>query len=217
MKALSIIATVIFAGWSTQGLSRDEIGRAIEAGFAGKTARKTCKARGDNGVDFLIQGPVGRIMQAAQAAKRAKLPFTADDVTTEMSEPVVTVFARRDPTLKQPHIEYVTPGSTPDLSFRTDIAVRSRLQGKKAILLEPSGGIFYDPLHAYGTRVVLERFGGSHRDPNRIPFPGSNVATTFDLAAFKALPPGNIDVVLFARDAGEHKCTISDKERQAIR
>ena len=217
MKALPIFAVAIFAGWSTQELSREEIGVAIEAGFAGKTARKTCGARGDNGFDFLIQGPVGRIMQAAHAAKRANRVFTATDVTMQMAAPVVTVFARRDPTLRRPHDEYVTPGSTPDLSFRTDIALRSRAHGKKAILLEPTGGVFYDPLDASGTRVVLERFGGSQRDPKRIPFPGSNVATTFDLAAFKALPRGDIDVVLFAIDAGEHKCTISDKERQAIR
>jgi len=43
------------------------------------------------------------------------------------------------------------------------------------------------------------------------------MSATFDLTAFRALPPSTVAVVVFMTDAGEHRCTISDKERQAIR
>jgi hypothetical protein len=69
----------------------------------------------------------------------------------------------------------------------------------------------------FGTRVVLGGPGTGRIGMRRIPFPGSDVTASFDLAAFKAMPPGDVEVVLFVVDTGEHKCRISGKERQAIR
>jgi hypothetical protein len=43
------------------------------------------------------------------------------------------------------------------------------------------------------------------------------MTASFDLAAFKAIPHRDVEVVVFMTDTGEHKCRISEKERQAIR
>jgi hypothetical protein len=91
-------------------------------------------------------------------------------------------------------------------------------RGKDAsIVLKPVGPILYDAQNASGTRVVLGGPGTGRIGMRRIPFPGSDVTASFDLAAFKAMPPGDVEVVLFVVDTGEHKCRISGKERQAIR
>jgi hypothetical protein len=44
-----------------------------------------------------------------------------------------------------------------------------------------------------------------------------DMAAAFDLAAFRALPSGDVEVVVFRTAAGERRCKISEKERKAIR
>jgi hypothetical protein len=43
------------------------------------------------------------------------------------------------------------------------------------------------------------------------------MTATFDLATFRSLPAGDVDVVAFTTDTGEHRCKISQKERLSIR
>lgn len=222
MKALVVAASIILGVGSTgsQGLSPEEIAAAIEQGRAGKTVQKKCSASGDNGVDIVVEGPIGRIMGAAREARREHPGFTVADVTPALSGPWLTVAARRDPTLKAPFAEYVTPGSPFDRVYRTDLVLRSKPSGSKApILLKPVGPIVYHRENAPGFRAVYAENGAKvpTNTARYLPFPGADMSASFDLPAFRAIPPGDVEAVVFMTDTGERRCTLSDKERRAIR
>ena len=220
MKPLIVAAsvTVCVAGAGVQGLAPEDIAAAIAQGQAGKTLQKSCKASGENGFDITAEGPVGRVMRAAREAKRLNRPFTAADVTEAMDAAVVTVSARRDPTLRTPTTEYVTPGTSKPLDYRTDFVLRSKPSGSdKPIVLKPVEPVIFDVQNAPGNRVAWKEGGGQPRDTRTVAFPGSDMIASFDLAAFKAIPHRDIEVVVFMTDTGEHRCKISENERKALR
>ena len=214
MKMLPVALTL--AAWligSVQGLSSEEIAAAIEQGTAGKTLQKKCSSRGDNGMDIVAMGPIGRIMHAAREAKRKGQDFTAADVTPAMAAPLLTVTAVRDRTLEKPVEEYQTPGM-PGFDYRTSLVMKSKAsRSEEPIVLAPVGPITYDTKKSASRRVVV-------RGPlpaNVPPLPGSDMAASFDFAAFKAIPHNDVEVVAFMTDTGEHKCKINENERKALR
>jgi hypothetical protein len=216
MKRL-IVALTLGTGLvlnDAQGLSPEEIAAAIEQGTAGKTLQKKCSARGDNGMDIVAMGPIGRIMHAAREAKRKDRSFTAADVTPAMTAPLLTVTAVRDRTLEKTVQEYQTPGMPGGIDYRTWFVIKSKApKSEEPIVLEPVGPITYDSSKTASRRVVL---GGPV--PGSVgPLPGSDMAASFDFAAFKAIPHKEVEILAFMTDTGEHKCKINENERKALR
>jgi hypothetical protein len=216
MKALIIAATL--AAWvigpNVQSLSPEEIAAAIEQGRAGKTLQKRCSARGDNGIDIVAEGPIGRIMRAAREAKRKDRDFTAADVTPAMAGSWLTVTATRDQTLHTQVTEYVTPGMPGGYRYRTEFAIKSKPSGSdQAIVLKPLGPITYNSDNSSSRRVVV----AGPVPTNLPPLPGSDMAASFDFATFKAIPHKDVEIVVFMTDTGGHQCKISENERKALR
>jgi hypothetical protein len=223
MKLLTatLALLVTWGGAGAQTLSDQDIAAAIAQGQAGKTLEKTCKASGVNGFDVTIEGPTGRIMRAAKEAKRRHRAFTPADVSSDIAGPYVTVIARRDQTLSAVNSAPQIPGAPigvvanpyADLaSFKnaTDLVLRSR--GSSApVVLKPVRPITYsrEPDGNYFVWTDGPQYVG--------PSPGADMIAWFDLAAFQAIPTRDAEAVIFVTDAGERRCKISDKERQAIR
>jgi hypothetical protein len=226
MTTRILVACVVFwvasAGAQSAFLSPADIAAAIEQGQAGKTLQKKCGASGENGFDIVIEGPVGRIMRAAREAKRADREFTAADVSLALQGPFLTVTARRDHSLTTANSAVPLPGGqglsvlpervaedrrhdllTMGSAYRTDIVLRSKPSGsKEPVLLRPVGPIVEKWIDG---RTILR------------PSPGSDLSASFDLAAFRAVPSRDVEVVIFTSDAGERRCKISDKDRQQLR
>lgn len=207
LVALTLAAWVIRA--DVQSLSREEIAAAIEQGRSGKTLQKRCSARGDNGLDFVVEGPVGRIMRAA----RKNRDFTVEDVTPTIVSAGLTVSVSRT-SLYKATTEYVTPGMPGGLVYRSTLAIKSKpAKGEQAVVLEPVGALAYNNDHSTTYRAVI---GGA--PPAHLPPPaGSNLTASFDFDAFKAMPGKDVEVVVFMTDTGEHKCKISESERKALK
>lgn len=213
MKTLLVSATL--AGWmiGPQGLSPEDIAAAIEQGRAGKTLHKKCSARGENGVDIVAEGPIGRIMRAARDAKRKNQEFTAADVTPAMAGAWLTVTAARSP-LNEPVREYVTPGMPGGLDYRTSLVIKSKApRSEEPIVLQPLGPITYNSDNSSSRRVVLS----GPVPAGAPPLAGTDMAASFDLAAFKAIPHKDVEIVVFMTDTGEHTCKISEKDRTALK
>jgi hypothetical protein len=205
-----------------QLLSDQEIASAIEQGRAGKTLHKTCKASGENGFDIVVEGPVGRIMRAARLAKGQGREFTAADVTPAIGGPILTVAALRDATLttqanavqskeipgmyvpsemSMAGTDYSRARSTMGSTDAFGMMVRSKpRESQEAVVLRPVGRVA-------GFGWIWKKNGPDLGD----------MAAAFDLAAFRALPSGDVEVVVFRTAAGERRCKISEKERKAIR
>ena len=212
-----IAATIVIASLAAgaaQSLSREAISSAIEQGRAGKVLQKKCGAKGENGIDVVVEGPVGRVMRAARDARREHRQFGIDDVTGPMKAPYLTVIARRDSmttrvTVPTPGIpSSMAPPEPPAIlrrnsTYRTTVVLRSTSSdaAEPAILepVIPIAGLLDD---GRGGRTAFGVFA---------------ITATFDLAGFNAMPHRDIDVVLYIGDTGEQHCTISDKDRQTIR
>ncbi len=229
MKQLLIAASIALwvGGLHAQGLSSQEIATAIEQGLAGKTLNKTCGAKGENGFDIVIEGPVGRIMGAARDAKRQYREFTAANVTLELSRPVLTVRTRRDYSLSTESMArtmspapgyWVLPETSPEYydrsrsllamssSYGTEMVIRSKPSGSEPpVVLRPIGPV----MHSRGKSSNGPAVSG--------PMARTDMAALFDLDAFKAIPHRDVEVVVFATDAGDRRCKISEKDRRALR
>jgi len=222
LVALSLTLTATVP--SAQLLSEQEIAAAIEQGRAGKTLHKTCKASGENGFDIVVEGPVGRIMRAARLAKSQGREYTPAEVSLAIGGPEgpwLTVAALRDATLTTaanalPSKEM--PGHyVPSSTSMTDRPRSGMLMGEAN---DSAMAIRSKVTDSHEAQVLasLGRLGGrgywiwSKGGPNAF-----DRAAAFDLAAFRALPVGDVEVVVFATNAGERRCKISEKERKAIR
>jgi len=225
--AVSLAVTVVAAGAQNLSLSPTELADAIKQGQAGKTLQKKCRASGENGFEIVIQGPAGRVMSAANRARQQGREFTAADVSLALDGPFLTVTARRDFTLRTASFAEPLPGApgmwvlpqfaqderrlsmlTLRDSYRAEIVLRSRPAGsREPVVLKPMAPVLFA-----GTAGDSNDKTRTHR-----PLPDTNMSATFDLMAFRALPPATVEVVVFMTDAGEHRCKISDKDRQAVR
>ena len=215
MKPL-IIAAVLASGLigtNVQGIPPEEIAAAIEQGRAGKTLQKKCHARGDNGMDIVAEGPIGRIMRAARDAKKKNKEFTGADVTQTMAGAWVTVTATRDEMLLKEDGANVTPNTPGNSRYITELVIKSKPSGsEKAIVLYPLGRITYSIDKSQHHYIAT---GGPI--PATMALPGSSMEASFDLAAFKAIPHKDVEIYAFMTDTGGHGCKISANERQALR
>jgi len=224
MKAIVVALSLALSATVQQAqvLSDQEIATAIEQGRAGKTLHKTCKASGENGFDIVVEGPVGRIMRAARLAKGQGRQFTPADVTLAIGGPTLTVAALRDATLttqanavqskeipgmyvpsemSMAGTDYSRARSTMGSTDAFGMMVRSKpKESQEAVVLRPVGRVA-------GFSWIWRKSGPDLGD----------MAAAFDLAAFRALPSGDVEVVVFRTAAGERRCKISEKERKAIR
>jgi hypothetical protein len=229
MKQLLVAISVALwvAGVHAQNLSSQEIATAIEQGRAGKTLQKTCGARGENGFDIVVEGPVGRIMGAVRDAMRQHREFTADSVTLELSRPVLTVRTRRDYSLSTESMArtmspapgyWVLPETSPEYYDRSRslLAMSSSYGTEMVIRSKPSGSAQPVVLRPIG-RVMHSRGKSSNGPSLSGPVARADMAALFDLEAFKAIPDRDVEVVVFATDAGERRCKISEKDRRALR
>jgi hypothetical protein len=240
MKELIVAASVLVsvASMGAQDIAPADIAAAVEQGRAGKTLQKKCGAYGINGFDIVAEGPIGRIMRAAREAKRQHWEFTAADVTPALLRPVLTVGVRRDPTLAESRYTVPLNGAkgygvlpaeilpymseSPDYSFShfpgvtygSAFVLRSKPSGaEKQTLLKPVGPVFYG--HEDNGSFMTTK--GHKLPPNLGPWPSSDMTASFDLEAFRALPPGGVEIVVFMTDSGERRCKISEKDRRALR
>ena len=226
--AVSMVAS---AGAQSAAVSPAEVAAAIEQGQAGKTLQKKCSASGENGFEIMIEGPVGRIMRAAREARRKDRAFAPADVTPALDGPFLTVTARRDHRLASASLATPMPGvpgglvptelATADRvrdgytgasAYRPEVIIRSKPAGKDDALLKPRW-----PLADNGEADASAAWTPANGRPLLLPSPGSDLTATFDLAAFRAMPHGDVEVVIFMSDAGERRCKISDKDRHAIK
>jgi hypothetical protein len=198
-----------------QVLSRAEISEAIEQGRAGKSLQKTCAARGENGFDIIVEGPIGRVMRAAREAKRRDQDLKADDLPASVTAPVLTVTARRDSTLATGSISVPTSnlpgvwGVAPDSSWAAERSTARQSGGldyriDATLRSKPPRGAEPAVLRPVGLRRTL-------------PLPGHDMTAQFDLAAFRAMPHRDLEVIVFMTDAGEHRCGISARDREKLR
>ena len=104
-------------------------------------------------------------------------------------------------------------GYTGASAYRPEVIIRSRPAGKdEGALLKPQW-----PLADNGETGASGAWTPANGRPLLLPSRGSDLTATFDLAAFRAMPHGDVEVVIFMSDAGERRCKISDKDRQAIK
>ena len=224
MKAILVALSLALSATVQQAqvLSDQEVASAIKQGRAGKTLHKTCKASGENGFDIVVEGPVGRIMRAARLAKGQGREFTPADVTLFIGGPTLTVAALRDATLST-QANAVQSKEIPGMYVPSDMSMaavdwrraRSTMgstdafgtmvrsmpkESQEAVMLGPVGRVA-------GFSWIWKKNGPDLGD----------MATVFDLAAFRALPSGDVEVVVFRTDSGERRCKVSEKERKAIR
>jgi VWFA-related protein len=164
-------------------------GKALEASCSAQGSFPTKKHEQDATVQVTVTGPIGRIMSAAADAKERRLAFDARQVTPDTRAPVALLTA----TMTVPPVPVTPPQaivrSLPPPPPATLTSMRLRGRAPTEIELQPTG------YRATRPRVL---------------------AATFDLAAFKALPGSEIEVVV-ASSAGERRCRFVISDVQSIR
>lgn len=186
-----------------QPLTPADIAAAITAGQAGKRLQSDCSATGafldltemNGGFYVVLEGPIGRIMRLAGEAKKKYQPFTAEQVTKELQAPTLWLLA-------EPYPPKFASGW-----HRTPAAEHVLLKRKGA-----SGDSPADVLQPATRDLVptswTNALGGK--------WDGQGITATFDLAAFKALPGDETDIVIVT-PVGERRCKIGKKDRAALR
>jgi len=213
-----------------------EIDRAIRDGSSGDRLQAACMAFGtvtgkpdeaDVFADVVFEGPTGRIMRAAREAKARRSTFTAADVTDAMRAPVVSVTAELKRAPRPVDSQLVDPAATPT---PTPIPTPTPTPTPSPFVIVPPRGV---------TSVDAALAVTSVRVRSRLltemmlrPLPAAPAATpapapartlfssrrveSFDLAAFRALPGTDVEVVVRS-PSGVRYCSINAKDRAAIR
>jgi len=203
---VTVIVTVALSsvGVRAQLISTDDVVTAIMQGRAGRTQQKHCRARGASGFDIVIEGPLGRIMRVAGEAREQRVTLTPDDVRRMpgLAAAELTVLARRDRGAAIP-LENLN-------NYRSNIT----LKGTSSALVEPLVPVIsYDRTPPFSYDGYKAASAGARPRPAG---PVGDLSARFELAAFEALPAGEVDVVVFSSDVGEQRCTFSQRERAAI-
>jgi len=203
-------------------LSDADVEQAVRAGSSGQKLQAACTASGvfprrppenDLFSEVVLEGPTGRIMRAAREARARKSTFTSADVTADLRAPVVLVTSQLkraqgavNPPADDPaYPPVITPTPTPSPSPTAPfvpapvVAVRLRSKLLTEILLRPMPAA---PVRGF-TAPPLAAAGATRID-------------RFDLAAFRALPGPDVEVVVRS-SAGPRQCSIGPKERAAVR
>lgn len=187
-------------------LTSAAIDAAINDGATGKTLEAFCSATGvfpgrryedDATIHLVARGPIGRIMKAALDAWERHLSFDVRQVTPEMRAPVLLVAAE----VQVPPVPVLPPTATVrSLPPPLPAPLTSlRLRGRAPTQIE---------LLPTGSRSLAPPPGQTRQSPM--------LTATFDLSAFKALPGGEV-VVLVTSRAGERRCSLVVGDVKAIR
>jgi hypothetical protein len=209
------LALAAIAG-ASQRLSAEDIARAIEQGARGTHLDWTCVAnraeleRGVTEAPFrvLAEGPAGRIMHAARDAHAQRQAFSAADVTEALQAPVLTIVANALAPLD------IVDDSRHTGALVLGVTLRTRpSKGQVAVSLEPVSHRRLQPQVPYVGGVI---WSGNRFLDN---WAGAGTVAEFDLSAFRALPPGDLDVILITGlgKAGEQSCKMGAKNRQTLR
>ncbi|MGE3703969.1 MAG: hypothetical protein AB7I13_01765 [Vicinamibacterales bacterium] len=135
-------------------------------------------------------------MRLAGEAKKKYQPFTIEDVGDDLLTPTLFVVA-------SPNAPHFTSGSW-HRTMPADHLVLKRKGAKgdnPADVLQPT---------------KLETFPESWSNAMGGKWDGQGVTAMFDMAAFKAMPGDEIDIVVIT-SAGERRCKIGRKDRAALR
>jgi hypothetical protein len=202
-------------------LSSADIESAIAQGAAGQKLQAGCTASGvllmpeqtDTVVQVTLEGPFGRVMRLAREARARREKFAAGAVTADLRAPVLEVTAEvrmplgptdmSDPMIATPT---PTPTPTPTLPAAAKPPAPSPIRTLGTIRLRSREMI----------SAVIEPLPAAIASPIRSGVMSPKVVQRFDLVAFDALPAGDIEVVVQA-GAGVRRCSISEKDRRAIR
>lgn len=187
-------------------LTSEAIDAAVKDGSAGKVLEASCSATGvfpgkryedDATIHIVVRGPSGRIMQAAGDARQRHLLFDARQVTPEMRAPVLLLIAEVHvpPVPVIPPTAMVRSLSPPLPAPLTGL----RLRGRAPTQIE---------LPPIGSRAIAPAAGQIRQSPS--------FSATFDLAAFKALPGSEVEVLITSK-AGERRCSLNVDDVKAIR
>jgi hypothetical protein len=135
---------------------------------------------------------IGRIVfLAAEAAERSK-PFALANVTEAQRMPAIVVSAQPvDPRVSDYGVEVTPPVTTIALRSKTD----------PGAVVHPTS-LTLNPV-VWG---ISDAVG---------PAKGTHAVATFSRDAFKALPAGDIDIVITAEN-GEHRCKIGQGDRERL-
>jgi Ca-activated chloride channel family protein len=172
-----------------------EAQEAVTQGLQGKRLQAVCRtptlfAPGLAPLTYLevtLEGPYGRIMRAAREAKLARRVFTLADASADLRASVVGVRAE------------VREG----LTFTDGPAARSQRRVASSVLLRSTAiPQLLQPLPSPASTSLR----------GRTPTPEPR----FDLAAFRALPAGDIEAVVTGFGPNG-RCKISEKDRASVR
>lgn len=208
---MSIVVTVATAAPRIQLTSADEVATAIAQGQSGKALHKQCRARGDSGFEIVIEGPIGRIMRVAREAKGQHVLLTPDDVgrMQGLAASELTVIAQRDrgAAIRLDNLR----------TYRTSIILKGKQSASTSAVtvVEP-----LVPMRNYIEPSPFSYAGYKAASTGTGPRFGSaigDLSARFELAAFRSMAEGDVDVVVFATDVGEQRCTINQRERTLIR
>lgn len=189
----------------TVPVTDDDVRRAIENGGAGRHAGVTCIASGafknrpkeeaDVVARVQVEGPLNRIASRAREAAARGQPFDSRSVTDDLREPFLRVVAEL-----APRSGAGMPASGPFVApstVRRITAVRIWSDDRRVQVLNPVSAV---------TEVA---------DGRRLSG-GDRVTSTYDLAAFRALPAGSVDVAVYSY-SGERTCQLTTAERERVR
>jgi hypothetical protein len=157
----------------------------------------------NGGFSVVVEGPIGRIARAAVEAKKMYKPFTAADVDEAMAADIITVTAvPSKPTFGPTHIAFVkTDAGDPqwhNAPLAKHIVIKTRPpKGQEPVVIQP---IDVTPVPASWSNAA----GGT--------FTGTGVHAQFDVAAYRALPPGDLDIAVISDIREERNCKIGSKD-----
>lgn len=203
-------------------LTDAEVDQAIRDGSSGQNAQASCVAVGafrdrpeenQAHAEVLLEGPIGRIMHAARDTRARRETLTADQLAPDMRDPTVLMTA--DLTTPVPMRGFNTsplgvPAQPPmpAVSRTAGLSAIIALRLRSPILTERMLRPLVEPPAASAARAPVDASTRINEHYHRV--------ESFDLAAFRALPPGDIEAVVRSV-IGARSCVISAKDRAAIR
>ncbi len=205
VRVLTLTAALAFSTAAySQGLTPADVDAAISAGLAGKSLSSQCYATSglmdfgefNGGFTVVIEGPVGRIMRLALAAKKKYQPFTAADVTDEMLSRTLWLVA-------EPNKPTFSSG------------VWHRAANAEHIVLKRKGAKGDNPTDVLQAES-MEPYPVSWSNAMGGKWEGQGITAKFSIEAFQKMPGDEVDIVVVT-PAGERRCKIGKKDRAALR
>jgi hypothetical protein len=172
---------------TTTCVAHPEIGEAMTAARAGGVQR-------DGNFTLTVATAAGEIAVRAAAARKLNKWLHIEEISDETRVAGISVLAQPDPP---------RTSNTGDIA-KTSVAgiiqdVEIRLKAQPGVVVEP-GQVDVEPLEWKVVGDVI---------------PGNRAVARFSFSQLRALPVGDVDVVVITRD-GERRCTVSQRERRRL-